>query len=161
MTIHHATHAPPSRIKQHKKKTPVLLKSTEHLQLTKNPHKKQIQPGGQDSQLVLPDTLQTYVTTNYLLKTADAEPAYITISTTGWRTGPKEVLEKLFDPELANEAKPSDYVFRLSIKLETGDERYKDKVNTGLWVGSGARRGSEGEVYFFFILFFSFFFLLD
>lgn len=63
-------------------------------------------------------------------------------------------MEKLFDPELANEAKPSDYVFRLSIKLETGDERYKDKVNTGLWVGSGARRGSEGEFYFLFILFF-------
>lgn len=64
-------------------------------------------------------------------------------------------MEKLFDPELANEAKPSDYVFRLSIKLETGDERYKDKVNTGLWVGSGARRGSEGEFLFLFILFFS------
>lgn len=63
-------------------------------------------------------------------------------------------MEKLFDPELANEAKPSDYVFRLSIKLETGDERYKDKVNTGLWVGSGARRGSEGEFYFSLFLFF-------
>lgn len=67
-------------------------------------------------------------------------------------------MEKLFDPELANEAKPSDYVFRLSIKLETGDERYKDKVNTGLWVGSGARRGSEGEVYFSLFLFFISFF---
>lgn len=66
-------------------------------------------------------------------------------------------MEKLFDPELANEAKPSDYVFRLSIKLETGDERYKDKVNTGLWVGSGARRGSEGEFYSFL---YSFFFIL-
>lgn len=64
-------------------------------------------------------------------------------------------MEKLFDPELANEAKPSDYVFRLSIKLETGDERYKDKVNTGLWVGSGARRGSEGEFYFSLFFFFS------
>lgn len=69
-------------------------------------------------------------------------------------------MEKLFDPELANEAKPSDYVFRLSIKLETGDERYKDKVNTGLWVGSGARRGSEGELLFFFILFFYLFFFI-
>lgn len=63
-------------------------------------------------------------------------------------------MEKLFDPELANEAKPSDYVFRLSIKLETGDERYKDKVNTGLWVGSGARRGSEGGFYFSLFFFF-------
>lgn len=72
-------------------------------------------------------------------------------------------MEKLFDPELANEAKPSDYVFRLSIKLETGDERYKDKVNTGLWVGSGARRGSEGGFLFFFIPFFfiSFLFLFS
>lgn len=69
-------------------------------------------------------------------------------------------MEKLFDPELANEAKPSDYVFRLSIKLETGDERYKDKVNTGLWVGSGARRGSEGEFLFLFLfLFFYFIFI--
>ena len=56
------------------------------------------------------------------------------------------MLEKLFDPELANEVKPADYSFRLSIKLETGDERYKEKVNTGIWIGSGARRGAEGEI---------------
>ena len=93
--------------------------------------------------------MQTYVSTNYLLKTADPEPAYITVQTTGWRTGPKEVLEKLFDPELANEVKPADYSFRLSIKLETGDERYKEKVNTGIWIGSGARRGAEGESAYF------------
>ncbi|KAI5358456.1 hypothetical protein Slin14017_G107390 [Septoria linicola] len=102
-----------------------------------------VEPGGQDSQLVSPDTLQTYVSTNYLLRTADAKPAYITVQTTGWRTGSKEVLEKLFDPDQANAVKPSDYSFRLSIKLETGDERYRDIVNSGLWVGSGARRGSQ------------------
>lgn len=104
-----------------------------------------LQPGGQDSQLANPDTLQTYVSTNYLLKTADPEPAYIIVHTTGWRTGPKEVLERLLDPELANEVKPADYSFRLSIKLETGDERYKEKVNTGIWIGSGVRRGAEGK----------------
>lgn len=67
------------------------------------------------------------------------------MQTTGWRTGPKEVLERLFDPEAADGVDPSEYSFRLSIKLETGDERYKDAVNSGMWVGSGMRKGSEGE----------------
>jgi len=73
------------------------------------------------------------------------------VQTTGWRTGPREVLERLFDPAQADGVDPSEYSFRLSIKLETGDERYADRVNGGLWVGSGARRGSEGE--FFEIIF--------
>ncbi|CAK1367627.1 unnamed protein product [Cercospora beticola] len=102
-----------------------------------------VEPGGQDSQLVLSDSLSTYVTTNYLLKTSDPEPAYITVQTTGWRTGPKEVMEKLFNPEEADTVKASEYSFRLSVKLETGDQRYAEKVNTGMWIGSGARRGSE------------------
>lgn len=71
-------------------------------------------------------------------------PAYITVQTSGWRTGPREVMERLFDPDKANDVKPSEYSFRLSIKLETGDERYKDLVNSGVWIGSGARTGSEG-----------------
>lgn len=102
------------------------------------------QPGGQDSQLVHPHTLHTYVSTNYLLRTDDSSPAFITVSTTGWRTGPREILEKLFDPALADSVDPSEYSFRLSIKLETGDERYAERVNGGMWVGSGVRRGSEG-----------------
>jgi len=53
-------------------------------------------------------------------------------------------MERLFDPERADGVDPSEYSFRLSIKLETGDERYKDLVNSGSWVGSGARTGSEG-----------------
>ena len=98
-----------------------------------------------------PTTLSTFVSTNYLLRTNDASPAFITVQTTGWRTGPREVLERLFDPAQADGVDPSEYSFRLSIKLETGDERYADRVNGGLWVGSGARRGSEGE--FFEIIF--------
>ncbi|KAM0723970.1 hypothetical protein Q7P37_000961 [Cladosporium fusiforme] len=102
-----------------------------------------VEPGGQDSQLVVNDTLHTYVDTNYLLITNDEEPAYITVQTAGWRTGPREVLEKLFDPEQADDVLPSEYSFRLTVKLETGDERYKDVVNSGMWIGSGARKGSE------------------
>jgi hypothetical protein len=104
-----------------------------------------LQPGGQDSQLVLPDTLHTFVSTNYLLRTNDAEPAFITVQTTGWRTGPREVMQRLFDPAQADGVDPSEYSFRLSIKLETGDERYAGVVNSGMWIGSGARKGAEGE----------------
>lgn len=88
-------------------------------------------------------SLATKLETNYLLKTNDSEPAYIVIKTSGWRTGPREVLEKLFDPEQANSVKPSEYSFRLYVNMETGDERYSF-LNEGLWVGSGARLGAEG-----------------
>lgn len=103
------------------------------------------QPGGQDSQIVLPDSLHTFVSTNYLLRTNDQQPAFIVVQTSGWRTGPREVMERLFDPTKAGDVDPSEYSFRLSIKLETGDERYKDLVNSGMWIGSGARTGSEGQ----------------
>ena len=53
-------------------------------------------------------------------------------------------MERLNDPERASDVDPSEYSFKLSLKLETGDERYKDRVNTGLWVGSGAIKGNEG-----------------
>jgi hypothetical protein len=56
-------------------------------------------------------------------------------------------LDKLFDPVLANTVKPEEYSFRVTVRLETGDERYRDKLNTGIWVGSGARGGAEGESY--------------
>ncbi|CAK3992324.1 hypothetical protein BST61_czeina15g001000 [Lecanosticta acicola] len=104
-----------------------------------------VEPGGQDSQLVNPESLNTFVTTNYLLKTSDDTPAYIAVSTTGWRTGPRDVLEKLFDPKAADDVDASEYSFKLTIKLETGDVRYAERLNTGIWVASGARRGAEGE----------------
>ncbi|KAI9167930.1 UPF0311 protein [Paramyrothecium foliicola] len=99
-------------------------------------------PGGQDSQLVVESDLSTYVDTNYLLETDDEVPAYITIKSRGWRYGPREVMEKLFDPERANTVSPSDYSFRIYISMETGDERYNKTLNTGMWAGSGARLGS-------------------
>lgn len=102
-----------------------------------------IVPGGQDNQLVVAESLSTAVETSYLLKTNDTVPAYINVRTTGWRTGPKEVMERLFDPVKASQVKPDEYSFRLSVKLETGDARYKDILNTALWIGSGARLGSQ------------------
>ena len=71
-------------------------------------------------------------------------PAYITVKTDGWRTGTREVLEKLFDPDQADTVDPRTYLFRLYIRLETGDQRYLH-VNTGMWIGSGMRRGAEGR----------------
>ncbi|CAI0641108.1 unnamed protein product, partial [Colletotrichum noveboracense] len=88
------------------------------------------------------EDLSTAVETSYLLKTDDAEPAYITVKTTGWRYGPRDVMERLFDPARANDVKPDEYSFRLNVKMETGDERYKSVVNTAMWVGSGARLGA-------------------
>lgn len=93
---------------------------------------------------MLPDSLHTFVSTNYLLRTSDEPPAYITVQTTGWRKGPREVLERLFDPTQASDVDPGEYSFRLNIKLETGDERYSEIVNGAMWIGSGARMASEG-----------------
>ncbi|KAF7511308.1 hypothetical protein GJ744_004873 [Endocarpon pusillum] len=98
-------------------------------------------PGGQDSQLVVKD-LATRLSASYLLQTNDEPPAFICVKTWGWRTGSKDVLEKLQDPAQADSVNPNSYKFRLNIELETGDERYLF-VNTLMWVGSGCRRGAE------------------
>jgi hypothetical protein len=108
-----------------------------------NPPKK---PGGQDSQLVAKD-LATKVDTAYLIQTSDEPPAFITMKTQGWRTGNRDVLEKLADPVQADSVNPNTYKFRLTIQMETGDDRYA-WVNTGMWVGSGCRRGQEGKIIF-------------
>ena len=81
--------------------------------------------------------------TNYLLQTHDDPPAHISIKTHGWRTGPTDVLRLLTDPNTADQVDPRSYRFRLFIEMETGDQRYKGKVNCGMWVGSGMRKGAE------------------
>ncbi|MCJ1260388.1 hypothetical protein MMC22_000249 [Lobaria immixta] len=98
-------------------------------------------PGGQDSQLVAPD-LSTHLDANFLLQTHDHPPAFISVKTDGWRVGPRETLEKLEDPALADEVDPKSYSFRLYVHMETGDTRYLH-LNTGMWIGSGIRRGTE------------------
>ena len=110
------------------------------------PHK----PGGQDSQLVAPD-LSTHLDLTYLLQTHDHPPAYISVKSEGWRVGPREILEKLEDPAIADEVDPKSYSFRLYVHMETGDPRYLH-LNTGMWVGSGVRRGTEGKLFFLSLL---------
>lgn len=99
-------------------------------------------PGGQDSQLLQPDGT-THLETNYILQTYDSQPAYIVVKTKGWRTGSPEVLAMLADPKQASRVDPNSYRFRIFIEMETGDERYREKVNYGMWVGSGMRKGAE------------------
>lgn len=110
-----------------------------------------LQPGGQDAQL-LTDNKSTFVDTRYLLVTDDAEPAHIMVRTEGWRTGPPEVLTRLLDPVEGDKVSPDEYRFRIFIRLETGDERYR-WVNEGMWIGSGVRRGLEGKSLLLFLLF--------
>ncbi|GAA5857543.1 hypothetical protein JCM5353_004926 [Sporobolomyces roseus] len=108
-----------------------------------------ILPGGQDSQHLLPAShpsapLSCRVDTRYLLETSDG--VYIEVRTRGWRTGKKEVLEKL-----SNAAKegggsevpgPEEYKFRLSIEMETDSRNEKYAwLNQSLWIGSGMRSG--------------------
>lgn len=73
----------------------------------------------------------------------DHPPAYISLKTEGWRVGPRDVLEKLEDPAQADDVDPKSYSFRLYLHMETGDTRYLH-LNTGMWVGSGIRKGTEG-----------------
>lgn len=57
--------------------------------------------------------------------------------------GPREVLEKLEDPTQIDEVDPKTYSFRIYVHMETGDTRYLH-LNTGMWIASGVRRGTEG-----------------
>ena len=48
------------------------------------------------------------------------------------------------DPAQADEVDPKSYSYRINVSMETGDGRYLH-LNTGMWVGSGIRRGGEGR----------------
>lgn len=100
------------------------------------------QPGGQDSQIIAID-LSTRVEAHYLLQTHDDLPAFIVAKMQGWCTGPGEVPAAFSEPQKAGTVDPSSYKFRLFIDLETGDERYRGKINYGMWVCNGIRKGPE------------------
>lgn len=98
-------------------------------------------PGGQDSQTTVRD-MATQISAQYLIQTNDEHPAAIICKVKGWWTGDRDVMERMQDPVAADNIAASRYKFRVTIELETGDDRYQD-LNTGLWVGSGCRRGAE------------------
>lgn len=66
------------------------------------------------------------------------------VRTEGWRTGPPDVLTRLLDPVEGDKVDPGEYRFRIFVRFETGDERYR-WVNEGMWIGSGIRRGLAGK----------------
>lgn len=79
-----------------------------------------------------------------MLQTADDPPAYIVVKTNGWLTGAKDILDKVNDPGMADSINPNTYKYRINLNMETGDERYAF-LNTLMWIGSGCRRGHEGQ----------------
>ena len=91
--------------------------------------------------------LATHSNASYLLQTNDDPPAYITAKHKGWRTGPKDVLERLSDPTVADTVPAGQYKFRMTVEFETGDERYAF-LNTCLWTASGSRRIGESKFCF-------------
>ncbi|WP_436536369.1 DUF3237 domain-containing protein [Actinoplanes sp. HUAS TT8] len=73
----------------------------------------EILPGGADWQLVRPDGA-VEVDTRYTARTAEGGHVYL--STSGVRSGRPEVLEALLRGDLVD---PSEYYFRLAVRLET------------------------------------------
>lgn len=78
-----------------------------------------------------------------MIQTNDDPPAMIIVRGRGWLTGPRDVMEKVHnEPEEADTVPASSYKYRVTIELETGDERY-GFLSTGIWLGSGSRRANE------------------
>lgn len=99
------------------------------------------QANGQDTQTSFKET-ETKIDARYLIQTNDDHPALIICKVEGWWVGEKEIMERLQDPVAADNVAANRYKLRVTIKLETGDERYEE-LNSGVWVGSGCRRGAE------------------
>lgn len=101
-----------------------------------------MKPGGQAEVITYPDLTDNLVT-SYLLQTNDSPSAFITLKSKGFRSGPPEVLHALQNPQTAAGVDPNTFKSRLIITMQTGDERYKEKVNYGFWIGSGLKIGME------------------
>lgn len=74
---------------------------------------------------------------------ADAPMCSIECKTRGFRTGPPELMRALQDPEKAASVDPRLIQYRVALSMKTTDERYAERVNFGLWIGSCLWRGSE------------------
>ncbi|KAI0011338.1 hypothetical protein F4779DRAFT_615577 [Xylariaceae sp. FL0662B] len=100
--------------------------------------------GGQDSQdTVYKNTVATHVEATHRLKTDDEPPAYIECKTRGYRTAPPEIMAALQDPKTSEQVDPRLCQYRVFISMKTSDERYAEKLNTAMWIGSCLWKGLE------------------
>jgi hypothetical protein len=96
----------------------------------------EILPGGADWQLVRPDG-GVEIDTRYSARTADGE--YVHIRTTGVRSGPPEILEALLRGEPVD---PSEYYFRVAVRLETSAPRLA-VLERSIFVASAIREADR------------------
>ncbi len=61
----------------------------------------------------------------------------------GSLTATPEIMEALKDRATASRVDPRQYSGRMVITMETSDERYAERLNFGVWVGSCYWRGEE------------------
>jgi hypothetical protein len=101
-----------------------------------------MQPGGHAVHTVHNPSYIAELKMDYIMQTVDEPPAMIAVHVEASRTGPLEVLKQL-GPGCQEGSDPRRYMFRLSLRMETADERYAEKVNFGLWVGSGVKNEWE------------------
>ncbi|OHE99445.1 hypothetical protein CORC01_05245 [Colletotrichum orchidophilum] len=72
------------------------------------------------------------------LQTSDREPAILEMGTRGFLAGPTDILDGIAHrPDGETRIDPRRYSYRMVINLTTTDERYAEKVEGVLWVGSG------------------------
>ncbi|KAI1337222.1 hypothetical protein F5Y15DRAFT_418272 [Xylariaceae sp. FL0016] len=100
--------------------------------------------GGQESRdLAHGQMMATQVEATHRLKTGDEPPAYIDCKTRGFKTGPLDVMKTLQNPDTTDQVDPRLCQYRVFITMKTADDRYVEKVNFGMWVGSCVWKGLE------------------
>ncbi|KAF3054879.1 hypothetical protein GL218_07536 [Daldinia childiae] len=100
--------------------------------------------GGQESQdMIHGKTAATSVEGMHRLQTGDEVPAYIECKTRGNMTGPPELVKALQDPEASVSVDPRSCLFRVFVTMKTTDDRYAEKLNAGMWIGSCLWKGLE------------------
>ncbi|OBT89073.1 hypothetical protein VE02_01944 [Pseudogymnoascus sp. 03VT05] len=101
-----------------------------------------VAPGGHAVHTVHNPSYISELKMDYIIETVDEPPAMVAVHVEASRTGPLEVLKQL-GPGCQEGMDPRRYMFRLSLRMETADERYAEKLNFGLWVGSGVKNEWE------------------
>lgn len=96
----------------------------------------EILPGGADWQLVRPDGA-VEIDTRYSVRTAAGE--FVHIRTTGVRSGPPEILEAILRGEPVD---PSEYYFRVAVRLETSAPRLA-ALEQSIFVASAIREADR------------------